>query len=82
VSRKKFLCMDCGVDTGKIGDHYMLWDYVWLSVCDSKFGMLCVNCIEHRLGRRLIAADFNSSYINRLDFGIKSSVLVDRLKEG
>lgn len=71
--------MDCGVDTGKIGDHYMLEDAVWYSVCDSDRGMLCINCIEQRLGRRLNPTDFNSSYVNTLGFGIKSVALVDRL---
>lgn len=80
-NRRRFLCMDCGVDTGKIGEHYMLKDHVWFSVVESNKGMLCVGCIEQRLGRRLIADDFNNSYVNGLGFGqIKSNRLLERLR--
>lgn len=81
-NRRRFLCLDCGVDTGKIGEHYMLVDRVWFSVTDSDRGMLCVGCIEKRLGRRLNANDFNNSYVNGLGFGqIKSNRLLERLRK-
>lgn len=80
-NRRRFLCLDCGVDTGKIGEHYMLVDRVWFSVTDSNRGMLCVGCIEKRLGRRLNANDFNNSYVNELGFGqVKSVRLLERLR--
>ena len=80
-SRSRFLCLDCKVDCGKIGEHYMLKDLVWFSVVASNKGMLCVGCIEGRLGRRLIPSDFNNSYVNGLGFGqIKSNRLLERLR--
>ena len=80
MSRRKFLCMDCSVDTGKIGEHYMLNDKVWVQVHNSPKGMLCVGCIEVRLGRKLTPADFNDSYLNRPNFGNKSMRLLQRMK--
>lgn len=79
MSRKRFKCLDCSVDTGKIGEHYMLTDETWYQIHDSNIGMLCLGCLEVRLGRKLTAQDFNQSYINGLRFGIKSLRLLDRL---
>ncbi len=80
-SRKKWLCLDCGVDCGRLGEHYMLKESVWFSVAASDKGMLCVGCIETRLGRRLTSNDFNNSYVNGLGFGqIKSNRLLERLR--
>ncbi len=78
-SRKKFLCLDCKVDTGLAGEHYMLIDKTWLSVVDSNKGMLCIGCIEKRLGRQLCPDDFNNSYVNNLNFGTRSVRLMSRL---
>lgn len=64
-SRKKWKCLHCGVDTGKIGEHYMLKDSVWKKVHDSSTGMICIGCFERALGRELEPEDFNSSHINR-----------------
>lgn len=65
MSRKKFLCMDCGVDTGKIGEHYMLVDSTWNAIHDSNKGMLCIGHVESRLGRKLVPSDFNDSHVNK-----------------
>lgn len=65
MSRKKWLCLDCNVDTGKIGEHYMLIDSTWAKIHNSKKGMLCIGCAEKRLGRQLNYSDFNTSYINK-----------------
>ena len=79
-SRKKWLCLDCGVDTGKIGEHYMLKDEVWNKVMTTSVGMLCIGCIEVRLGKLLIPADFTDSHVNRLKPGeCKSQRLMIRL---
>lgn len=80
MSRKKFLCLDCGVDTGKIGEHYMLNDSTWHLTGLKKYGMLCVGCTENRVGRTLNASDFNNSYLNKPRTGIKSARLMDRMK--
>jgi hypothetical protein len=71
--------MDCGIDTGKIGEFYMLVDSTWDDACQSKLGMLCIGCIEIRLGRLLTQADFNRSFINARTFGQRSQRLALRL---
>jgi hypothetical protein len=78
--RKKFLCLDCKVDTGLIGEHYFIHTDTWFEAHASKKGMLCVGCLEKRLNRRLSSKDFPAVYINSLQFGIKSERLLDRLR--
>lgn len=79
-NRKKFLCLDCEVDTGKIGEHYMLKDSTWNKVHNSNVGMLCIGCFEIKLGRKLIPSDFNDSHVNRIASGYtKSNRLCQRL---
>jgi hypothetical protein len=78
-SRKKWLCLDCGVDTGKIGEHFFLDMKVWSLTGLGHKGMLCVADVEKRIGRRLVPADFTSAYINRLSFGFKSDRLIERM---
>lgn len=78
-SRKRFLCLDCGVDTGKIGEHYMLIDETWALTGLGSIGMLCVLDVEKRIGRNLVPADFNSSYLNRARTGIISMRLKERM---
>jgi hypothetical protein len=57
-------CLGCGVDTVRIGDFYMLHDPVWLRANPGGAGMLCVDCVETRLGRRLEPGDFTTAPIN------------------
>jgi hypothetical protein len=65
MSRRKFLCLDCRVDTGKLGEHYMLKDSTWYKLHNSNQGMICIGCVEKRLGRKLTRIDFNDSHVNR-----------------
>ncbi len=78
-SRKKFLCLDCGVDTGRIGEHYMLVDETWHLTGLGKYGMLCVEHVEERIGRKLVVTDFNGSYLNNARTGIVSQRLAERM---
>ncbi|WMI33755.1 hypothetical protein SEA_PATELGO_142 [Streptomyces phage Patelgo] len=78
-SRSKFLCLDCKVDTGKIGEHYMLVDEVWHLTGLQKYGMLCVEHVEARIGRKLVLSDFNDSYLNNARTGIISQRLAERM---
>jgi hypothetical protein len=80
-SRKKWLCLDCGLDTGKAGEHFFLNNDVWSLTGLGHLGMLCVEHVEKRIGRRLVPADFSSAYINRLNFGFKSDRLIERMKQ-
>jgi hypothetical protein len=53
----KSWCGDCGVRVFECGEYYSLRDSVWKSVA-RKSEMLCVGCIEERLGRLLVNRDF------------------------
>lgn len=64
MSRRKFLCLDCKIDTGKAREHYYLRLDVWLQAHNNKTGMLCIECVEKRLGRRLQPEDFTDASIN------------------
>jgi len=77
--RRKFLCLDCGVDTGKAGEHYMLISSTWQLTGLGPVGMLCVGDVEKRIGRKLNPADFNDSYLNRPRTGIISDRLRSRM---
>jgi len=52
-----FRCADCKLDTG-FGNYYTLHDAAWLEATPDGARMLCVDCLEVRLGRRVTAADF------------------------
>lgn len=78
-SRRKFLCIDCRIDTGKIGEFYFIETGTWLSVMSTIKGMLCVGCIEARLGRKLVPDDFTSATVNSPKYGVKSLRLMSRL---
>ena len=75
---KKWLCVSCNKDTKY--EHFYLKDKVWFKVHNSKVGMLCIDCIESKLKRKLNKTDFTDCYINQLNFGEKSTQLIDRLK--
>jgi hypothetical protein len=78
-SRAKFLCIDCRVDTGKIGEFYFIKTNIWLEVVNGINGMLCIGCLETRLGRELTSSDFTDAYINSPTYGSKSQRLMERL---
>lgn len=79
-NRRRFLCADCGKDTGTMKEFYFINTALWLSVMQSKDGMLCIGCLEARLGRTLCKGDFTNASINDLKHGSgKSDRLVKRL---
>lgn len=54
-------CEDCG----SFGLHYMLKKDVWeLTVETSPARLLCLPCVERRLGRKLVVADLSDAPIN------------------
>lgn len=63
-SRRKWMCLDCKQDTGKMHEHYFVRLPLWLSAVGSKTGMLCVGCLEGRIGRSLTPQDFTDAHIN------------------
>ena len=79
-------CADCRMPTvrrGRPGEWYMVHDSVWKAagmpaVADLK-SYLCIGCIETRLGRRLIPADFTSAGANDPAQNWMTARLLDRL---
>lgn len=74
--QEMFRCLDCSVNTNKIREYYMVEFKLWYSVAGK--GMLCVGCLEERLGRFLTPEDFIEAPINYGIFG-SSERLQDRL---
>jgi hypothetical protein len=73
-------CIDCGTDTIEAGEYYMLRDDVWHSTGVKRDdGMLCIGCVESRLGRKLNRADFTSAGINTQPNAWRSARFKDRL---
>lgn len=81
MSRRKFMCLDCSIDTGKIHEHYFIHTPLWISVVGNSSGMLCVGCLEKRLGRKLTSTDFPDVTINNPRFEPKSQRLMERLSD-
>jgi hypothetical protein len=75
--RSSFLCLDCGVDTGAIDEYYRVTNELWARVNPGGDGMLCIGCLEKRLGRELTPDDFPSCSDDR-DYP-KSQRLLERL---
>ncbi len=78
-SRRKFLCLDCGLDTSRHGELYMLVDSTWYLTGLGKDGMLCIEHVEQRIGRKLVATDFNDSYLNKPRTASISARLLNRM---
>jgi hypothetical protein len=64
-----FICKDCKVDTLAIDEYYMVTDEVWEMANPQRRGMLCIGCLEDRLGRQLTASDFTDVPLNSGMFG-------------
>lgn len=64
ASRTKWKCLGCRIDTGKAHEHYFVKTEVWLLAHSSIRGMLCVGCLEDRIGRTLTKDDFTDAHIN------------------
>jgi hypothetical protein len=57
-------CMDCELNTSRLREHFMLEQDVWESIIrlSERDGMLCVGCVELRLGRTLTPDDFDPAW--------------------
>jgi DNA-directed RNA polymerase subunit RPC12/RpoP len=56
-------CMDCG----QTFDNYMVHPHIWQEATGirNERGYLCLECLEHRLGRNLQPGDFPRLPVNR-----------------
>jgi hypothetical protein len=60
-------CVDCGVNTlAADGEYYMVSDELWAAAGMGKpGGMLCLECLERRIGRPLAMEDFTAMVPSR-----------------
>ncbi len=79
-------CADCGFDTNAGGEYYMVHDQIWHQACAAKpvptdQAILCIGCLERRIGRTLTKCDFSDVPLN--DYEVAgdhwSETLRDRL---
>lgn len=75
-------CHDCGVDTGKIREYYMVTSEVWEASGVPELSHLCIGCLEQRLGRRLMRTDFTRVPMNNGPVQCYSKRLQGRLGLG
>ena len=67
-------CADCAVGTMTLGEYYMVrdrvWEQAWRGRRKSWHGqiagqeILCIGCLEQRIGRTLMASDFIDAPVN------------------
>lgn len=67
----RFACQDCMAGTAEESDYYMVHTHVWSQAHPKHFGMLCLPCLQQRLGRRLKLNDFTNAPINQWSRRIK-----------
>lgn len=65
INHKKFHCIDCNKDTWN--EYYMLYSKVWKKANPKNNGMLCIDCLESRLGRKLTKKDFTKAVVNTIE---------------
>ena len=70
-----FSCEDCGSD---YDEHYMVQNDIWKAY-GAGDGMLCIGCLEKRIGRKLRRQDFIDLPINEINPETQSLRLQDRL---
>ena len=58
------LCGHACLDCEKYGHGYHLEDTVWKAAGADEFDLLCLTCVQKRLGRSLVVEDFSQHPIN------------------
>lgn len=60
-----FMCKDCGMNTAPMAgnEYYAVTDEVW-KAGKGRRHVLCIGCLETRIGRKLKGADFPMLSIN------------------
>ena len=94
MSDRNWLCLDCGKNTfDSPSDYYMLRNCLWRTLVprNQRHGMLCLTCVEQRLGRSLLPTDFRSGLGNeadsddepmtRADYGIIDTLTTETLQD-
>lgn len=79
--KEDFHCIDCGVDTAAIAEYFMVYGIFWRPARMSPAGgLLCIGCLETRLGHPLRKRDFPALPINDTPLGPQSERLRARLE--
>lgn len=73
-----FGCKDCGICTLCINEYYMVTDEVWEAAGLDK-GMVCIACLEARIGKTLTGNDFADCPLNIDPDFARSNKLASRL---
>jgi hypothetical protein len=69
-------CADCGIGTLTANEWYMVKDEIWMLAWIGRRKpwhdlpgqqILCIGCLEQRIGRTLTSCDFTDVPVNRLD---------------
>ena len=76
-----FACLDCNACTNCNGEYYMVHDEVWKLANPADRGMLCIGCLEQRLGRLLTKDDFTDAPVNSMWLEWGSTRLKNRLRK-
>lgn len=77
-SKRKWLCVDCNRDTHL--EHYFVKNEVWRGLARMpEHGMLCVGCLELRIGRKLLPTDFTDAHINNPKTNQMADILRKRI---
>jgi Protein of unknown function (DUF2695) len=70
-------CIDCG---GDFDEYYMVEDAVWAAAgLEPEGGILCIGCLEKRIGRTLMRCDFSDAPTNDPNKTNISARMRDRL---
>lgn len=86
----KSACADCGVGTWTLGEFYGVKDEVWAQAWAGRLKpwheidgqqILCIGCLERRIGRTLMACDFTDAPINDLTDPHCSNQMSDRMRD-
>lgn len=80
VKDEDFFCLDCGVDTIAINEYYMVDPHVWTQ-SNAGRGLLCIGCLEQRIGFTLPLQDFTNAPVNLSHNFERSRRLRQRLGE-
>lgn len=81
--RDEFPCHDCASATAPLDGHdewYTVHDALWYEAGAQPDSILCIGCLENRLGRRLRHTDFVPAALNNPGYGHHSARLQHRLR--
>lgn len=72
-------CLDCKKNTDALGEYYMVHNRLWGRANPKDKGMLCIGCLENRIGRKLKSTDFTFCPLNAGNFFEGSERLQNRM---